>query len=39
MILGYAEPNAGGELTEVHRTYGVYILVGAIKFRQIDVGE
>ena len=39
MLLRYAEPNVEGELTEVRRTYGVYILVGAIKFRQIDAGE
>ncbi len=39
MILGYAESNAEGEVTEVCRTYGKYVLAGAIKFHQIDEGE
>ena len=34
-----AEPNAGGELTVVGNDVWGDILIGAIKFCQIDVGE
>ena len=38
-LLRYAEPNAGGELTVVRNNVWGDILIGAIKFCQIDVGE
>ena len=38
-LLRYAEPNAGGELTVVRNDVWGDILIGAIKFYQIDIGE
>ena len=39
MLLRYAEPNAGGELTVVRNDAWGYILIDTIKFCQIDIGE